>query len=40
MLDVRKIITILALFYFDSIGCINETSKQGQLIFAHVVSEI
>lgn len=37
MLDISKVITIFLLLYLDSINCKNETAKQGQLVFAHVV---
>lgn len=40
MFDTPKLIAILLLLFFDAIQCNNETAKQGQLVFAHVVSEI
>lgn len=41
MLDIGRFVVIVLLLCIDSIKCdIADGSKQGQLVFAHVVSEI
>lgn len=39
MLDAKKCVVVLLSLYINSIACLNDTSEEGQLVFAHVVNQ-